>query len=41
MPYEEIRLMQARIILAHFGPGSIAQEGYYNKIKNRCTLEHE
>ncbi|CAD8151557.1 unnamed protein product [Paramecium octaurelia] len=41
LPYEEIRLMQARIILAHFGPGSIASEGYYEKMKGRCLLEHE
>lgn len=30
--------MQARIVLAHFGPGSIASEGYYDKMKGRCLL---
>ena len=28
-------------MLAHFGPGSIASEGFYNKMKNRCQLKHE
>jgi len=27
--------------LAHFGPGSIASEGYYEKMKGRCLLDHE
>jgi hypothetical protein len=29
IPPSELQLLQARIILAHFGPGSLASEGFY------------
>jgi hypothetical protein len=40
IPPSELSLLQARIVISHFGPGSIASEGYYTKFKGRCLLKH-